>query len=458
MGPMHSKPFSDVTKEELASFLEHLGPNFVAYSQAVRDDAVDWEFLCSLDARAFAHTLDDLHVSRLHQRLLTKEWKKALQQRTPACIIDADPDIDFTRPTGLLEGDESEHEVFSWRMPKETDALVENPKFITDRDASGLSERERKIFDALSAYDLSPKTDSSELEVFGRIADRILKECNALYAGVHLLDTDGHLSLSSRAFLDGDRESEPSTERRHAPIESSQCWKVILAGTDDFIVEPIGRGQSPFNKSNRESKYVSCVTVNKEGLRVGVVCAVLDRDDTVVERIVSVLKELAVDVMLQLELRRIFLERDYSLIDMHMVQIRALSRELADSKAGPSVVLPSFGPISAVTSLDIDRRERSPFPMPEEIVTTGKPARTAMLPVFHNEDCANDQERRHLPDDYHALGDAMGVDRTPVHKNDIERVAAVEAFELKEIPFDDPTGVALKRITVSCMHSTALSA
>ena len=125
-------------------------------------------------------------------------------------------------------------------------------------------------------------------------------------------------------------------------------------------------------------------------------------------------------------------------------------RLLEESKLQSSIVLPAFGPVDEVTKLDIDRHKRSPFPTPEEIKATGKPPRTAMLPMFHNENSATAQERAHLPENYYATADAMGVDRTPVHKNYIERVAAVEAFELKDIPYDDLVGIALKRLTVRC--------
>jgi hypothetical protein len=435
MGLGISKPLTELTKEDLAVLLERLGPRFAQYAQVVRENAVDGELLCSLNEVEFAETLEDLHVSRLHQKVLTKEWK-ALQRKVEACTNDVPRDI-------IISLDD---ETSTWSKEKTKELLAEHPEWTVELVDIQLSDQvQRKIFDALSAYDLSEYTSSNELEGFERIAIKAMNQCNALYAGVHLIDQDGHVSLSSRAHFGGDRELPASTERLHAPKEVSMCHAAILSGDGDFIVKTIGKGRSPFNFSDRESKYVGFVTKNKDGLPIGILCAFIDGDDDVDDRKAAIMKELAAEVEQQLELRRLLLERNQN-----------LRRQIEHSKSQSDIVLPAFGPVKEVSKLDIDRREKSPFPTPDEIKATGKHPRTAMLPMFHNENSANAQEREHLPEDYYATLDTMGADRTPINKNDMERVAAVEAFGLKDIPYDDPTGVALKRLSVSCMPRPSL--
>jgi hypothetical protein len=112
------------------------------------------------------------------------------------------------------------------------------------------------------------------------------------------------------------------------------------------------------------------------------------------------------------------------------------------------IILRGFGPIHDVTQFDVMQYESSPT------LTSNGPnrQRTAMLPIFHNEFSANREEntqyKEHLPENYYKTLDELQIDHTPIHIHDAERVALVESFSLRSITPSDPTGVALRRLTV----------
>ena len=145
------------------------------------------------------------------------------------------------------------------------------------------------------------------------------------------------------------------------------------------------------------------------------------------------------------------------------------SKPTKDSDASRSdesiddVVLCGYGPIHDVTRYDVAHYE----PPPTNVLKTGEldrndssalpvkresRPRTAMLPIFHNEFSANRMEnskyKDHLPDNYYSTADQLKIDHSPIHIHDANRVALLESFSLQSISPSDPTGIALKRITV----------
>jgi hypothetical protein len=115
------------------------------------------------------------------------------------------------------------------------------------------------------------------------------------------------------------------------------------------------------------------------------------------------------------------------------------------------VVLSGYGPIRDVTQYDVSQYEPSPTSLSKQENDSTR-QRTASLPMFHNEYSANRIEnlqfREHIPDNYYSIADQMKIDHTPIHINDADRVALLESFSLQSIVPTDPTGIALKRITV----------
>jgi hypothetical protein len=113
------------------------------------------------------------------------------------------------------------------------------------------------------------------------------------------------------------------------------------------------------------------------------------------------------------------------------------------------VVLRGYGPINDVTEIDVLRYEPSPTNV---LLKPQHPRRSSMLPIFHNEWSANRIEnlhyKDHIPENYYHMADQLNSDHTPIHIHDAERIALVESFSLQSITPTDPTGIALKRITV----------
>jgi hypothetical protein len=223
----------------------------------------------------------------------------------------------------------------------------------------------------------------------------------------------------------------------HAPRELSRCYGAIL-GNDDYIVQSLDPKKTPFPISDQGADYVAHIIKTPEKKRVGVVCTLVEGD--VVEKQEerqAILKELAAEAEDQLRVRKVLLDRNKVLTEQ--IQQLKISKEIE--------VLPSHGPVRAITQEDIDRRE-SWFPLPEELAKRETPRKSSTLPLVQ-EVQATPEEMGHLPDDFYALADSMGADHPPIGKDDMERVAVLESLGLNELMHDHPTGIALKRLVVS---------
>jgi hypothetical protein len=333
----------------------------------------------------------------------------------------------------------------------------------------------QRILQAVSEYDLSISSLTGadiELRGFERIAETIVQACDecgggggggVLYGGVHMWDEHGHMTLASGISQTlASRGNEFAVVQElyapcHVPIHQSLCHSVLLNHPEPFFTRVLRKGSS-FNPLPQDIVFVGCVLYNKDSAEVGLLSVLWDGSDetSLPKELENALSVLAVGAMEQLELRRILLTKNRAVIQMLQEQVRVLQLQLAktEDKDRAGVILPSFGQVSQVTTMDLGRQTPSPFLQGDAGSTLSsdapprQPRRTALLPMFHNQDSANEQERAHLPDDYFAAADAMGIDRTPVHKDDMERVAVVEGLELHEIHPDDPIGMELKRITV----------
>jgi hypothetical protein len=334
------------------------------------------------------------------------------------------------------------------------------------------SVAKQRILQAVSEYDLSISSltvAEVELRCFERIVETVVHARHedgdgVLYGGVHVWDEHGHVTLAS-----GNSQSLASIANEiavvlelHAPcqvpIHQSLCHSILLNHPEPFFTRLLRKG-SVFNPLPQDVVFVGCVLYNKDSVGVGLLSVLWDGSDetSLPKELKNTLSLLAMEATEQLELRRILHTKNRAVIQMLQEQIRVLQRELVKTEEKDrtgGVILPSFGQVSQVTAMDLGRHPPSPFLQGEAGSTLSsdapprQPRRTALLPMFHNQDSANEQERSHLPDDYFATADAMGVDRTPVHKDDMERVAVVEGLEMQEIQPDDPVGMELKRITV----------
>lgn len=448
MGAKLSTPLADVSCEELATKLVGLGSKYEVYADAVRENAVDGELLDGFDETEFAETLDDLQVhSRLHRRVLTKEWQSLKQLKDRLHQKKEEQHQQSQHHASLVSGEGSVHQTAAPReFHKFRQALYEDPKqwIQNDDDVEKIypsNDKAKTLFAIVASYDIDEDTDTSELECFDLMADKIFKESDdILYCGVSFLDPDGHMSLGNRFYLGGDRTSQPLTQQIHIPKEQSQCYRAILGSDKDLVIRELETGSMPALSVEFSGTYFGSVVRSREGERIGTVCAVVDATpEEFNQRNQELLREVAIEAEKALELRRVLVERNKKLLG----RIQAAKTHSSD------VVLPGFGPVKAITHGDLERRGRSVFPSPEEIARTGKPARTAALPIFQNKSHARPDEMEHLPDDYWEVIDQLGADRTPIHKGDMERVAFVEEVDLKSVDADDPLGVSLARLAVS---------
>lgn len=425
MGQGSSISLKEVSVEDLALFVEGLGAKYVSYGQSVRDNAVDGALLATLDESSFKETLEDLEVSRLHQRVLTKEWNKWTERKSRQQVestICAPPTRRSSTAKDLARALAKEH-----------------PEYVLEHSIALSEEQKQELFEAAASYELTEDTPDDQLECFGRTASKALALCRARYAGVHLLDDDGHTALASRLCSCNDGVEVLRTERMHAPRELSSCYGAILGEESDFVVRPLDPEKTPLPTPEDGAQYIAHIIKTPEGKRIGVVCAVVDKDrehDKREERY-TILKELAAETEEQLRLRKVLLDRNKMLRD----QINELKAMKKDE------VVQSHGPVRAITQQDLDRRE-SWYPMPDELAASGKPRKSSALPLIQ-EMRAKPEEMIHLPDDFYALADAMGADHAPIPRDDMERVAVLESLGLPNLTHDHPTGTALKRLVVS---------
>ena len=427
-GISSSQHLEDVTVEALATMLEQLGPKYAAYGTAVRDNAVDGELLDSLDGASLQETLEDLEVSRLHQRVLTKEWlkwKERDRDRQPkdAPAVAAPPEHPAQRRTSNKD--------IARAIAKD------HPEYLLEHSITISEEERRELIEAAASYELTEETPDSELEGFDRIASRAFELCKALYGGVHLIEDDGHFVLGARYCSFNDGVQKVKRDRIHAPRELSQCYGAILGNDKDLIINKIDPGKSILQVQEKPSEYVAYILRTQDDKRIGVVCTIVEEGGDQEER-QAILKELAAEAKNQLRVRKALLKRTKTLQEqINQLQIR---------KEG--TVLLSYGPLRAITQKDLDLRGPPPYPMPNEIAASGKPRRTATLP-FAQENRATPEEMGHLPDDFYAMADTMGADHVPIAKDDMQRIAVLESLGLKELTHDHPTGIALKRLVVS---------
>jgi hypothetical protein len=265
------------------------------------------------------------------------------------------------------------------------------------------------------------------------MAERAFQESHAAYAGVHLIDEDGHTALGSRCFSTGENPTL-NKDPLHVPRGISRCYEALQNGSSDcFQVLPGEPGSCIFVPADESFNYVCHAVKDDDGERIGMVCLILAQEPTNENH--KLLKELAAQTEQQLEERKLLMQRNETL------------RKQIDQAKIQDVLLPGNELLKPVTQADINKL-RILYPMPDEITASGMPRRSANLP-FTKENRATEEEMKHLPLDFYDLIDSIGADRAPIRKDDAERVAALEALGLKDLPPTAPTAIALKGLSVS---------
>jgi hypothetical protein len=422
MGAQQSKKFNDLTRDEVAEGIRTLGSTFETYAEAVLENGIDGSILSSLDEDELRETLEDLGVSsRLHARVLTIKWKTAKEAKSPLSRNEQTSNVTPPEITKKVS-----KKVMVWKMAEA------NPKLVIRRSFPPPTEDTLRQLRAAAACGITEYTPILELQAFDSMAERAFQESHAVYAGVHLIDEDGHTALGSRYYLLGENPTL-NKDPLHVPRGISRCYEALQNESSDCFQVPGEPGSCPFLPANESSNYVSYVVKDEDGERIGIVCLILAQEPT--DENQELLKELAAQTEQQLEVRKLLMQRNETL------------RKQIDQVKIQEVLLPGNELLKPVTQSDVDKL-RTLYPMPDEVTASGKPRRSATLP-FTKENRATEEEMKHLPLDFYDLIDSIGADRAPIRKDDKERVAALEALGLKDLPPTAPTAIALKGLSVS---------
>ncbi len=273
MGGQLTKPLEEYTASELGDVIEeHLGAIYVEYAVSIRENGVDGALVAEMNEQEFAETLHDLQITkRLHCRVLTKEWEAAKR---------------FNSNQGELSAQ----------------------------------------LEAAAEYQVSKETPESELSGFDEIAETLFSSCsNPLYAGVHLLDSNGdHLSLADRLVAaqtgngSGTITTTYSRGRVHLPADKSRCVALLMdKDSPDFVSESLPDRYKQLAKdllpTDGELCYIGHVIRARSGEKIGMVCALTKEQEENESEKHELLKELAHKTEEQLEMRKALLQRNQRL-------------------------------------------------------------------------------------------------------------------------------------------------
>lgn len=303
------------------------------------------------------------------------------------------------------------------------------------------------------AYEYTPSTNLVDLEAYDQISNRCFYDDTdgAVYAGVHLvLDNGNQLALGSRMLKDG----EIASRRLHQPKHLSLCSAIFNDGSDtEFYTMqyPTKLKGSVFDEISPLT-YTGYVITNESGERVGIVCRLdhcypCEIDEPSRK---AFLKQIAKETEFQLRLRKSYLERKQSL-DLKINQDDLLLPEVPT--ISPRAQQPSKSPSTTKRRLSIG--DILPFPAINHVRQELRSTHT--MPIFQ-QGLASGMESAHLPSNFYDAVDRLGVPRPPIGKDDLERVAAIEALQLRDIEPGDEIAVYFKRIVKTATQAFGFQA
>jgi len=384
---------ASLSKEEIATAVAALGAKYEPYADAVEDNGVDGEILASLDGdEELIEIFDELQItSTLHRKVLSKTLAHA-KESSPQPQPQPQP-----------------------QQQQETSTITDIPEF----------------FEAAAVYDLNIETPDEEVKAFDQIVQEILAaNPKAQFAAANLILEDAQHPISARG-----RKPDGSTysDRRVAylPHQDSVCYYLVHDPSKDILIKDLPEG-NPFGPT-----YIGHVIKDNHGRRVGALCQVADLEDEVdTNKQIMLLRRLATITEETLEERRTLQAR-----------ARSLKTQLS-GYAADEIVLPGHGPIKPVTVAQVRDAPPNDYPSPEEVKASGRPRNSSTLPAFRRS-LATEDDQEHLPPDLFDAVDAAGMPRPPIGKNDMERVAAVEALGLHRMDPDGPCADSLRNLTAT---------
>jgi class 3 adenylate cyclase len=378
MGSSQSRPFSDLSPEEISFAVANLGERYNGYCDAVIANGVDGSLLIALDESEIEETLDDLHITnRLHRRVLIRELNKAQSSN------------DFVS----------------------------------------------------ASYDYDPSTPASELEPYSQIAETCFQENrkSAVMAGVHLILNNGNqLSLDTKVLKNGQLQSKRLTICGRRSI----CSTVVDDGRDqDYYKIEVPLALKTLCENQSTMTYTGFVLKDESGKRVGVVCMVdrchafevVDSDRKVF------LRRMARDTEQQLKHRKQLLKKleteknerkNDVTIASNDTRIETLAAPPLRSSLDSGSQVPQRFENAGASNSAIAPNDASDSAVKSTVQATHK------LPKFQK-NMANEAERAHLPTNFYEMADHLLAPRPPIPKHDMERSAAVEALGMVDIGPED---------------------
>ncbi|KAL3902973.1 MAG: hypothetical protein SGILL_010625 [Bacillariaceae sp.] len=386
-------PFEDWTSEDLADAVRGLGKGYEDLATLLIDNGIDAGVLeTEVD---LLETLEDLEVSRLHARVLTKAWQR------------------------VREVDE--------RQQKQAYQTIEKSK-----------KRQRvdpvKTSKVLQELDLTPTTPEQELKGFKKIPEWMMaKFPRALYAGIHLYHPEGHEIVSGCLKDDTTNFNEVPMDWVHIDKAVSKCHEFLTNSDEIYFEDPDSCHEG------KKYDYHGYALCDDDDVPIGVLCAIFPPDSPAEpdDRVEDILKDLTRQAEEEVAVRKTLLARRDTLIR----QIESIEENRRESQKDQEI-LPPVGPVAAVKLSDIEGREivypnsaagRNSFRGSElSIVQAAKTDRNEDLELF--------------PEDFYAKTDAAGLDRSPIGRGEMERLAIFEQLQLDQIRPNDPAGIAIKKL------------
>lgn len=464
MGTTQSR-LQDISVEEISSFVTNLGDKYHEYGKSVSSNAVDGELLMEIeDVDEFKETLRCLDITNfLHQKVLTKEWKKA---KTATYALEGTK-VSNSKPapaTGLqrsvtvfTNSDASELTMETGLSTSQSNTQMSSSsqsdycRRIEDQEAQGpliSSLEQRQSLEALDiprSIDVLPPGDPF-LEPFHQLASQALGDLKGSFAQVNILDAGVEEGVAAGSYPKGINNlatAMPATlktpMRLHfaGPDDLEICRTFILGSDEDFHLQDVPMEvSSAFGMTEATTYYGHVVKFGNH--RVGTVCVVIEETpgkETDLQEKQELLKSLAAVVKGQLEKRAALVRRSRNLKeDLRQIKEKGVDPELA----------PPLGPVRAVTASQVAQRETI-FPYPQEPGQhpNGCPTepqftrRSATLPFFQAT-AAKDEDRLHLQPTYYQdpkfdTTKDIPMDLTPIGERDMEQVALLQSLQLLQM-------------------------
>lgn len=247
MGASQSKlSFEELSVNDISTFVTGLGGKYASYGDVLEENAVDGEFLASLqddaDVKEAMESLDIKHF--VHQRILLKEWRKACkanQRQQERTVEDVDVHTGQEIELQTTRTEDTSTMVDYWSSTSSLDDAGSNSADGDDNNKLVPSKEVVLTIESLELQEGGLAADSKELEPFKKVATRALEDLKATCSAVNLvsLQSQGHNALYSKIISPSTGETMGLRAHADGTNVVSVCRGAVLSETDDFVSVPI---------------------------------------------------------------------------------------------------------------------------------------------------------------------------------------------------------------------------